>query len=107
MDGAGFSHEVLDWVADAGGRRHPSFTWEYSVGWAFTEREMRAVLLLDAKEKKECTALWQPAVDADGTAREDAQVADITGLLGDLSGWPPGHRVIVRREPLHPRSAKD
>jgi hypothetical protein len=100
-DGAGFSHELLDWVADAGGRRSPSFTWEYSIGWAFTEREQKAVETLDRK------GLWQPALDADGIAREDAFVADITGLLGDLSSWPPHHSVIVRKEPLHPRYAKD
>lgn len=35
--------------------------------------------------------------------RPDAFVADITGLLGDLRRWPQHHRVIVRKEPLHPR----
>lgn len=34
-------------------------------------------------------------------------VADITSLLGDESGWPPHHTVIVRKEPLHPRYRKD
>jgi hypothetical protein len=107
VDGAGFSHALLAWVADAGGRRSPSFTWHYSVGWAFTEREMTAVLALDALERRTGRTVWEAAVDADGTARENAQVADVTGLLGDLTTWPVGHRVIVRREPLHPRYAKD
>lgn len=100
-DGAGFSHGLLAWIADAGGRSSPSFTWEYSVGWAFNEREQAAVELLDRK------GLWEPVVGSDGNAREDAFVADITGLLGDLTGWPPHHKVIVRKEPLHPRYAKD
>jgi hypothetical protein len=39
--------------------------------------------------------------------RENALVADITALLGDLPGWPPHHRVIARKEPLHPRYGKD
>jgi hypothetical protein len=44
---------------------------------------------------------WQPAYDGNGQAREGAWVADITGLL-DLSSWPPGMRVIVRKERPHP-----
>ena len=101
VDGAGFSHELLQWIASAGGRRSPTFRWEYSTGWAFTEREQAAVELADRR------GLWQPATDADGNAREDAFVADLTGLLGDLSAWPAHHRVIARKEPLHPRHVKD
>ena len=33
--------------------------------------------------------------------RSHAQVADLADLV-DLSGWPEGTRLIVRREPLHP-----
>jgi Transposase DDE domain group 1 len=40
-------------------------------------------------------------VTADGEVREHADVAEVTGLL-DLSGWPDGMRVIVRREHPHP-----
>jgi hypothetical protein len=43
----------------------------------------------------------QPAYDADGEIREGAWVAEATGLL-DLSGWPPGMRVMVRKERPHP-----
>jgi hypothetical protein len=54
---------------------------------------------------------WTVAVDADGTPRPVdesglpvAQVAELTGLLGDLhrAGWPAGMRVLVRRERPHP-----
>jgi Transposase DDE domain group 1 len=106
-DGAGFSCGLLKWIASAGGRKHPSFTWEYSTGWTFTQREMDAVLAVDALEKQTGRSLWEPALEADGTIREKAFVVEITGLLGDLATWPPGHRVFVRREPLHPRYAKD
>jgi hypothetical protein len=36
--------------------------------------------------------------------REGADVAELTGMLGDLTaaGWPAGMRVIVRRERPHP-----
>lgn len=107
IDGAGFSTGLLQWIATAGGRTHPSFTWHYSTGWTFTGREMDAVLALDALAKKTGRTLWEPALEADGSVREKAYVAEITGLLGDLATWPTGHRVFVRREPLHPRYAKD
>ena len=47
---------------------------------------------------------WQVALDADGDVREHADVAELTGLLDPtlLAGWPPGMRVIVRREHPHP-----
>jgi hypothetical protein len=44
---------------------------------------------------------WTPAYDADEQVRDGAWVADITGLL-DLSSWPAGMRVIVRKERPHP-----
>ena len=44
---------------------------------------------------------WTPALAADGEARDSAEVAEVTGLL-DLSRWPDGMRVIVRREHPHP-----
>jgi hypothetical protein len=106
-DGAGFSCGLLKWIASAGGRVHPSFTWEYSTGWAFTQREMDAVLAVDALEERTGRTRWEAALQADGAVREKAFVIEVTGLLGDLSTWPPGHRVFVRREPLHPRYAKD
>jgi hypothetical protein len=47
---------------------------------------------------------WVEAVDADGSLRDGADVAELTGMLGDLTGavWPAGMRVIVRRERPHP-----
>ncbi len=44
---------------------------------------------------------WQPALRQDGDERPGAAVAELTDLV-DLSGWPEGTRLIVRREPLHP-----
>ncbi|WP_043465270.1 IS1380 family transposase [Kitasatospora sp. MBT66] len=101
VDGAGFSHELLTWISSAGGRASATFRWEYSIGWSFTEREQAAIETVDR------LGLWQPATGEGGQAREDAFVADITGLLGDLTGWPQRHRVIARKEPLHPRYLKD
>ncbi len=44
---------------------------------------------------------WQPAVRQNGELREGAAVVEVTDLV-DLSDWPPGTRLIIRREPLHP-----
>jgi hypothetical protein len=44
---------------------------------------------------------WQIAYDADREPRPGAAVVEVTGLL-DLSRWPAGMRVIVRRERPHP-----
>lgn len=45
--------------------------------------------------------MWEPALDSDGQVRDSAAVAELTGIL-DLTGWPDGMRVIVRRERPHP-----
>ncbi len=45
--------------------------------------------------------MWTHAVDADGGVREGGDVTELTGLL-DLTGWPEGMRIIVRRERPHP-----
>ncbi len=44
---------------------------------------------------------WVSALDQDGALRPNGQVCEITGQL-ELSGWPAGSRVIVRRERAHP-----
>ncbi len=44
---------------------------------------------------------WSPALHQDGQEREGAAVAELTEFV-DLSSWPEGTRLIVRREPLHP-----
>ena len=42
---------------------------------------------------------WRAALDADGRPREGAQVAELTRWLpATFTGWPPGMRVIARRE---------
>jgi hypothetical protein len=44
---------------------------------------------------------WTPAYDSGSEVRDGAWVAEITGML-DLSSWPAGMRVIVRKERPHP-----
>lgn len=44
---------------------------------------------------------WTVAAGSDGEVRDRSAVAEVTDLV-DLSAWPVGTRLIVRREPLHP-----
>jgi hypothetical protein len=96
LDGAGFSHDLLNHIGAAGGKRGRH--WEFSVGWSCTETAIDAIGRVP-------TAAWQPGINQDGQVLEDTFVADLTALL-DTSGWTPGIRVIVRDEPLHPRYRK-
>ncbi len=70
---------------------------DYSVGFTIAEKVRDAIAILPEEA-------WTAAVDADGEPRDGAQVADLTGLLDHLeqAGWPPGVRVLVRREHPHP-----
>jgi hypothetical protein len=44
---------------------------------------------------------WTPAQTQRGVRRAGAAVCEVTDLV-DLSAWPEGTRLIVRREPFHP-----
>lgn len=44
---------------------------------------------------------WQSAIDAEGAEREGAQVTELTERV-DLSAWPEGTRLVVRRKRPHP-----
>jgi Transposase DDE domain group 1 len=87
-DSAGATHELLDFCRD--GRLR------FSVGFDLTEPIRDAILALDEDA-------WAAAITQDGEPRdhEGARAAEITDGL-DLSGWPAGSRVIVRREIPHP-----
>jgi hypothetical protein len=66
----------------------------FSLGFPVDESVQQAILRVPEQA-------WTPAYDADGMPRRGGWVAEITGLL-ELSGWPAGSRVIVRRERPHP-----
>ena len=50
---------------------------------------------------------WAPSVEQDGSVTEpggdgrQAAVCDVTDLI-DLTGWPEGTRLVIRRQPKHP-----
>jgi hypothetical protein len=87
-DSGGGTHEFLDWLTRPGRRLH------YSVGMTITEDVHDAILKVPARA-------WTPAYDSDRQVRDGAWVAELTGML-DLSSWPKGMRVIVRKERPHP-----
>jgi hypothetical protein len=44
---------------------------------------------------------WSPAIESRGGIRDGAWVAEATGLV-EMSSWPPGTRLILRKEPPDP-----
>jgi len=86
VDGAGATHDLLDWLT---GQR-----LSYSVGFGLPGNTPDLLELIPEQ-------VWQPAYDGAGGVRDGAWVAELTGLL-DLTGWPPGIRVIARKERPHP-----
>lgn len=85
-DAAGCTHEVVSWLV--------AQRLSYSLGFTLPDTFAEKLETMPAQS-------WTPAYDADRQPRDGAWVADVTGML-DLSGWPPGMRVIVRKERPHP-----
>lgn len=86
VDGAGATHELLDWIV---GQR-----LSYSVGFALPQSIIEELARVPQRD-------WQPAYDGDGEPRDGAWVLEVTGLL-QLAAWPQGMRVIIRKERPHP-----
>ena len=86
IDGAGATHQTVETLV----RRRVS----YSVGFTLPMDTASLYQLIPDH-------VWTPAYDSAGGIRAGADVAEFTGIM-DLSGWPAGMRVIVRRERPHP-----
>jgi hypothetical protein len=89
VDGAGGTHGLIDWLT----RRRLA----YSVGFSLPGDLVSIQKTLASVP----ASAWTPAYDADGQVRPGAWVAEVTGLF-DLTGWPPGMRLTVRKERPHP-----
>jgi Transposase DDE domain group 1 len=85
-DSAAATHEFTDELRAA--------NINFLMGFDLTETIREAILGLPE-------AAWRPATRQDGSEREGAWVAEITNHL-DLTSWPQGCRVLVRRERPHP-----
>jgi hypothetical protein len=66
----------------------------FSFGFPVDARIQRIVDLIP----EQC---WHPAIQTDGDLREGAWVAEATAMI-DLSTWPEGSRLILRKERPHP-----
>jgi len=91
-DGAGASHGLLDWITAQNAKRGRCV--QYSVGYAVNQLVRDAIV----RVPKEA---WKPAITAQGEPREHGDVVEITGML-NLTTWPVGMRVLIRREHPHP-----
>jgi hypothetical protein len=91
-DSAGSSYEFL---AHVRGLRDRGVDTQFSVGVA-----------IGAPVRAAITAAtdWLPALNGDGSLRDDAQIVELTGLINPcaLTGFPAGTRLICRREVPHP-----
>ncbi len=67
----------------------------FSLGAVIDARTRQAAEVLTANDA------WYPAITTEGGIREGAWVAEATGLV-DLSNWPAGTRLILRKERPHP-----
>ncbi len=93
------SPQVLIWTDSAGATHAFAKTLReagcgFSLGFSVDAPVQEAVLALDEDA-------WVCAHNLDGADRDGTWVVEITGQL-DLSNWPTGSRVIVRRERPHP-----
>jgi len=88
IDGAGATHDVVDYLVARG--------LSYSVGYSLPDDTPDLLKLIP-------DSAWTEAYDSDGKVRDGAWVAELTDLL-DLAknNWPKGMRVIVRKERPHP-----
>jgi hypothetical protein len=85
-DSAGATHQTADHCHACDLR--------FSFGYELTETVRSAILTTPDDA-------WVSALEQDGTMRENGQVAELTDRV-ELSSWPAGSRVIVRRERPHP-----
>jgi hypothetical protein len=86
-DSAGAIHDFADACRTAG--------VGFSFGYGVDARVQAAVEVLNT------TSSWYPAIDSDGGIRDGAWVAEATDLV-DMSSWPVGTRLILRKERPHP-----
>jgi hypothetical protein len=85
-DSAGATHGLIDYCRQARLR--------FSVGYELSESVRAAILEIPDDA-------WVAALDQDGSERDNGEVAELTDQV-DLSAWPQGSRLIVRRERPHP-----
>ncbi len=71
-----------------------------NVGFALVARSNQAIHGAISRIEHD-QGRWQSALRQDGELRQGSAVAEVSDLV-NLTAWPEGTRLIVRREPLHP-----
>jgi Transposase DDE domain group 1 len=87
VDGAGASHELIKHLLSLSSPRRILL---FTCGWMITAADEDAIRKVPADA-------WKPGTGQDGTAEEDKDVAEITGLMSRAGNWPDGLRWIARR----------
>jgi hypothetical protein len=87
VDGAGASHDLIKHLLSLSSKRK---TLLFTTGWMITAADEDAIRKIPA-------AAWKPGTCQDGTAEQEKDTAEITGLLSRAENWPEGLRWIVRR----------
>jgi hypothetical protein len=86
---------------DAAGATHTVAEHCRSTGVGFSFGYPLDVRVRDAAEVLNQGQCWYPGIDSGGGIREGAWVAEATDLV-DMSPWPVGTRLILRKERPHP-----
>jgi len=87
VDGAGASHDLIKHLLSMSSPRRILL---FTCGWMITAADEDAIRKVPADA-------WKPGTGQDGTAEEDKDVAEITGLMSRAGNWPDGLRWIARR----------
>jgi hypothetical protein len=87
VDGAGASHDLVEHLL---GLSSPRRKVLFTCGWTITPADEAAIMQIPA-------GAWKPGIAQDGSAEEDKDVAEITGLMTRAGNWPGGLRWICRR----------
>src|SRR5690242_14866817 len=87
VDGAGASHDLIEHLLSLSTPRKKVL---FTCGWTIMAADEDAIRRLPA-------GAWKPGITQDGTAEDDRDVAEITGLTARAGNWPDGLRWIARR----------
>jgi hypothetical protein len=87
VDGAGASHDLVSHLLSLSSPRRKVL---FTCGWMITAADEDAVRQVPA-------AAWKPGIAQDGSAEDDKDTAEITGLMTRAGNWPDGLRWIARR----------
>lgn len=96
IDGAGATHELLEHIQQLNRLWR---TVKFTVGWTITDADETAIAALPEQA-------WTDGLQQDGTATDQAQATELTGLNQRVDNWTPGLRLIARRTKPAARHAK-